>query len=381
MNKKYLSIILSTAALLMMTGCRKEIDLNDYLEIDTNGYDSAGTIDYELNVADIIEDNPEAFDLDSTDSMEALEVALKLDGTFSGKLDKSNNLSNGDKVNFTWDKNIDTNKLEKKYPVKFKYKNKTIKVDGLKETTKADPFEYIDVTFEGIAPNGKANINCRLSEIDVSLSPSADKKEGLSNGDIIKVKFENGSEDIMDSFLRYGIIPDSVEKEYTVSGLSSYAQKISDIPKESIDKMDTYAQDKLKARVAEKWSEKEQLLNVKLLGNYLLTPKFNNNSDTDNNILYFIYSIEAKNENTDAPFSYYYYTYYKNIINLDDGTCSVALDNAVAPQGSSSFGNLSGEAFHKGGSFYYTGYENLDTLFNKHVTSKIDKYNYESTVK
>lgn len=376
MNKKNLTILLSAAALLMFTGCRKEIDLNDYLEINTTGYDTAGTVQYELNIDDILKDNPEAFDLESVDSFQAIDVAVKLDDTFSGKLDKQKDLKNGDKVSFTWDKNIDTKKLEKKYPVKFKYKNKTIKVDGLKETQKADPFEYVDVTFEGISPNGKMNVNSRLSQLGVSLSPSADKTTGLKNGDTVKLSFGSDQLETKEAFLKNGIIPDAVEKEYTVSGLASYAEKLDDIPKETMDKMDKQAMDILESKTSS-WSAKK--LGTKLLGNYMLTPKFNDDFNDKNNYVYFIYSIEAQKDDSTPAFTYYYYTYYTNVMNLEDGTCSVDLSDAHIPE-ASFFWGVSGEGFKKD-DLCYEGFENLDSLFSKHVTAKIDKYNYESTVK
>lgn len=70
---------------------------------------------------------------------------------------------------------------------------------------------------------------------------------------------------------------------------------------------------------------------------------------------------------------------------LEDGTCSFDLGSITVPDGSAFFGTVSGEAFlvtaHDGKSYYYLGYDNLDSLFNKHVTAKIDRYNYETTVK
>lgn len=58
---------------------------------------------------------------------------------------------------------------------------------------------------------------------------------------------------------------------------------------------------------------------------------------------------------------------------LADGTCSVDLTNYDMPLGSGFFGRVSGEAFRKR-SYYYEGYEEIDSLFNNCVSANIEKY-------
>ena len=81
----------------------------------------------------------------------------------------------------------------------------------------------------------------------------------------------------------------------------------------------------------------------------------------------------------DEDFDYYSYCQFKNLIILKDGTCSVDLSDCTMPKGSTFFGRASGEAFSRGG-LGYTGYEELDSLFNNCVTKNIDKYEYETNV-
>lgn len=66
---------------------------------------------------------------------------------------------------------------------------------------------------------------------------------------------------------------------------------------------------------------------------------------------------------------------------LEDGTCSFDLSTATVPKGSVFFGVASGEIYWAADKIYFTGYGDLDSLFNKQVTSKIGEYKYESTVK
>ncbi|MBQ7782706.1 MAG: hypothetical protein IJ368_01925 [Oscillospiraceae bacterium] len=78
---------------------------------------------------------------------------------------------------------------------------------------------------------------------------------------------------------------------------------------------------------------------------------------------------------------YYYYTYYTDIMLLEDGTCSFDLGTATVPKGSVFFGIESGEVYWATDSIYFVGYGDIDSLFNKHITSMIGEYRYESTVK
>ncbi len=252
-------------------------------------------------------------------------------------------------------------------------------VSGLEQAEEFNPFDYITVTYEGFAPYGKLNISKNGENPVYGISYRADKADGLSNGDKVVVRAEAGS-DITEYCFGKGYAPSETEREFTVSGLASYATKLNLIPAEAMTKMDTHAQDVFKANVAKNWNDSgESLKDIKLIGNYFLIPKDSSISTNTYNYVYFIYKITAENSEKDSAFDYYYYSYYTNIILLDDGTCSFDLNDITVPEGSSFFGLVSGEAFSTG-EYYYKGYEDLDSLFNKHITAKIDKYQYESTV-
>lgn len=65
---------------------------------------------------------------------------------------------------------------------------------------------------------------------------------------------------------------------------------------------------------------------------------------------------------------------------LEDGTCSFDLSSATAPKGRVTFGVETGEVYWAADKIFFSGYGDLDSLFNKHVTAKIGEYKYESTV-
>ena len=387
MNKKFIAVAAMLAVPFAMTSCgRTTINLNDYISIDVTGYNTIGEAHANFDSETLIEANKEAFGLSEDADFEMLGVIYEIEEAIDGELDKENKLSNGDKVTFKWDES-GKETLEEKYKISLKYEDKVLDVAGLKEAEKFNPFDYVSVSYQGFAPNGEAIINVDDAIPVSNIYFTADKKSGLKTGDTIKITIGDDIEEVKDQCFVRGYIPVETEKEYTVTGLASYIQKLDEIPTDAYDKMDKHAQDVFKAHVAESWSDAEGLIDVKLVGNYLLTPKDPSIRTDTNNTLYYVYKVTAKDlrkKDKNAKFDYYYYSYYNDIILLEDGTCSFDLGSLKKPEGSMSWGSIFGEAFavksHDDKDYYYQGYEEIDSLFNKHVTAKIGEYNYESTV-
>ncbi|MDE6780652.1 MAG: hypothetical protein K2J40_04235 [Ruminococcus sp.] len=107
------------------------------------------------------------------------------------------------------------------------------------------------------------------------------------------------------------------------------------------------------------------------------------------NELYLVYKMSANvtglkrhgDGQTQETGTEEYYTFYRysDIVFLPDGTCSVDLSNGALTSNTieSDYGYYDLIAI-----FYnYKGYNDLDSMFNECVTQKIDRYNYESTIK
>ena len=359
--------------MFVLTSCgRTEINLNDYLSVTMTGYDTMGQASYTLDGETMLKDNAEAFGLDEKSTvLDAAKVWTDVSSYLHGDLDKTEDLSNGEVIHFKWE-NGDMSALEDSYKVKLVGTDYDITVSGLTDVQEVNPFEYVTVSFSGIAPNGQGSARSK-PDAPVNLNFQMSKESGLKNGDTVTVSvvYPNGDEMY---YKRNGYIFTETSKQYTVDKLDGYAEKIADIPADASGKMDSDAQDKFKAYVAYNWNNPDSLKEIKLLGNYFLTPKDSSAYIQDHNRLIFVYEIST----TDG-LSYYYYTTYKNIMLLADGTCSMNLNDSEVPSGSAFFGEVYGTAFRHN-DLVYVGYQNLDSLFNEQVTTQIGNYQYESTV-
>lgn len=393
MNKKKKRFAggLLLALCLCAAGCgNKKINLNDYVEIEFGGYETGGTADYKIDIDQLVEDNLETFGLDEDSSLMAVaSVYDALSGKLKGDLDKKDQLSNGDTVTFKW-KDFNGDSLKEKYSVVFQYSDITAEVSGLDVPEEFDPFDYIQVTYTGMAPNGSIVINQDTSSPVSGILFSADKTNGLRNGDKVMITAQS-TDSLKDYCLRKGYLPTEEEKEYVVEGLTSYAMTLDEIPQETKDKMIKQAEDTLSAEAAG-WEEGYSLKQMDLLGYYFLTLKEGFSTWNSNNLLYCVFKVTtnangypkngSRDEKATGEEVYYTYCCYKDIMLMPDGICSVDLSNSSLPDSYTSVvSQYEYYWFYDYRQFKYSGaYSDLDSMFNDCVAKQVESYNYESTV-
>jgi hypothetical protein len=242
------------------------INLNEYLVIDTDGYDGYGRASARVDWDAIDKKYGKKLKFTSKAEKEYeglldwVTPAELIAENVSGSFDKTSELSNGDEIIYTWSVE---DAISDYVSCKVKYKDYTYKVSDLTEVGTFDVFALVDVTFEGVAPSGYANID--YSGPDLSIYDfSIDKREGLSNGDTVVVSFDESR--IEQCIEKFGKIPETLEKSYTVSGLSSYLTTLSELSEDAISQMKGQAEDAFSAYVAKNWVESETLLNFTSIG-------------------------------------------------------------------------------------------------------------------
>lgn len=366
--KKILFTGIIMTFIFMLVGCgTKTYNLNDYVDYEISGYDGYGKISYDFDKDKLWSDIQRDLDLDNGIAQQVrngISECTKLD------VSNRNNLSNGDEVVLTFkQKSVDRfNEITDK--ISFTYIETVIPVVGLNEIEAFDPFDYISVSFAGAAPNGKVIITIDESRPEMEyVTVSANKTDGLSNGDTIEVTVAlSGS---IESFVnKFNRIINEAGKIYTVSDLASYASEINDIPDNIYKQMDQQLQDNFMAG-ASSWKN-VKTLSIKGVGNYLLTLKNEAESDT-NNYLYFVYKVIFSSDYID-DFTYYWFGYYSDVMVSEDGTCTINLDNyEVSKAKSNIFGN-SGDYLPVDSKHFVAGFEDIESLYKKHIEPKTDKF-------
>lgn len=267
---------------------------------------------------------------------------------------------------------------EEYFNVKLDYSDITYAVNGLEEVDSFNPFDYVEVSFSGISPNGAVTITPNYEQPEIQyVSFSADKNSGLKVGDTITVTASISG--TVDSFVeKFGVVLGKTEETYTIDNLACYISDIEDIPEDMYNKMDKQLKDTFNAHVASSWDNKDAVKEFEQIGNYLLTLK-DGMSGTPNNYLYFVYRLKITVEDG-SDFVYYWYGYYTDIMLLADGTCSVDLSGYIVSESSSSWGYNSGDYLPCDANHYVAGFADLDSFFNQHIVSKIEKYEYTQTI-
>ena len=368
-------VVVAIVALVVVKNQKKKVNINDYISVEYNGYETAGTAYVDFDETGFSEavikaqgkklKNVKSLDdldwSDLTDLMGSSNWDLIDSITFDVKPDSD--LSNGDVVTVTASWNED---YEKKAGVKILSKEQEFTVEGLEEVKEVDPFEDIEVTFSGTPPYVYPNWT-NNSEDDYLryLWFNFEDYDSLDVGDTVTLTVDESEENALANGYKFT----QTSKEYTVSGVDSYVTSAADISADNLDSMKNEATDALDAYFA---NNNSYIGNsgFSYEGSYYLVAK---NSDTwgDTNVLYLVFSTTVTSaENAFEPTVVYFPVKYTNIMALSDGS-----------QSFNTYGDIEGytELEYDDGWYNVEGYTDGAQMFNDLVvTQKVD-YTYEVT--
>jgi len=251
-------IVLLIVVLGIVTNSRRTINLNKYLTIEASGYDGYGKVTARINWSEINDKYGSKVKFTSRAKKEVgdfLDMVTPMDiiqESVHVVVKNDEDISNGDVITYTW--SVDSN-LSQYVKCKLKYKEDTYEVSGLEEIEEFDPFEDLEVTFSGMAPNGSVNLNYVGDELS-AYDFHSDSVNGLSNGDTITVSIEDGRAEYC--IKEYGKMPEKMEAKYEVQGLDSYVMSFSEIDGATLEEMQKQASDVFHAEVARDWNEEEE---------------------------------------------------------------------------------------------------------------------------
>lgn len=374
-----LGISVATIIAIFLLLGKKKINLNDYLEITTSGYEGCGNAIWDFDYSRFEDDYQDKLKFKGRDNnmMSAVEY---VEFWLSGSFNHNSELKNGDTVVFSWDEEILAS-LNEKYNYKFKGNEISTKVENLEEIGTFDVFQGIHIETCGFAPNATAKV-CKSEtahEASSMINYVLDKSTNLSNGDIITVTIESIMGDVNEFCAQnFGEVPATLTKQFKIDGLSSYVTSIEEIPDDMMNKMKSQVEENLQASIARTWNKNQSLEGVNYLGVYLLNRKeYDEYSFEGNNIVYLVYEVNVhedySSKGIDNHYTYYYCASFSNLIILEDGTSSVDLSSII---GCSNVILRSLNTSPYSTMLFYKGYEDLDSLFDNCVTTHIDNYTY-----
>jgi hypothetical protein len=383
-------VVVAIIAIVAIKSIKPKINLNDYVVVEFDGYDTRGTakvsFDKEAFTAAYAKKIKFNGVLSESDRYELKNGSsycdLLLEYCVDDDLDFDSRLSNGDTVTLVWD--CDDEKALSEYGVKLSHEDTEYEVSGLKAVKEVDPFEDLTIEYSGISPSGYVNriTNNSTNEYIKDAYYYTNNGNNLSDGDeiTVSVSLSWGEDYYLEN---YGVVFTSMEKNYTVEGLGNYVSSIDELTDDAITSMKKQAQDTLTAYAANTWRTGQVLGDMEYLGLYLLTPKSSDYS-TDNNQVILVFKVTANDSiddyNVYNESTYYYTTTFYNLVAMPDGTVTVDLTRYSTPNDNFSRVVQYGERSWEYYTYYYYGYETFDTMFNKSVTAKVEKYNYVSNV-
>ena len=378
-----LLVIIGLVVFLILWNNRiTKIDLNEFAKFEYSGYDTIGKATLEYDYDKLLEKyrkdiryTKEGKIIYSGDysADEAFENIIR-NSIRSGRT-VAQGLKNGDTVDYEYSNSL-VSKLTEYFKLEITERKFTGTVSGLDEAKIIDVFDGLEIEYKGVAPY--AYITSIKSNNEYNIRFRADKYEQLSNGDTITITTTRGDDLSRYLLEHYGVLPKEQSKTITVSGLGTYIMNPEEISSEFMAKLQTQADATNNAYLASALTDNdESLVSATCVGYYFLKNKSSSNSSTNNqmifvykNVVHNTHSYNKKTYSKDNMFLSF--CYINNLTVLPDGSSSVDLSSFRMYQNKSiKFSSTTGYR-----SWYYYGFEDIDSLKNQAVTRYIDRYDY-----
>ena len=351
------------------------VNLDDYIIVDFTGTDGYGNASVSFNKGKFEDDWADKLQFTGAQGQDyyynaADYLSSALYGCYS--LDKSSNLSNGNKVKIKWDiSNSKKEDIARNVKCELQYSAKEFTVEGLDEMQTVDVFEGINVAFDGQEPDGVAAVE---GYGKYNLEYNIDKPDGLSNGEEVKVTASASGYDNIDDYLAeyYQVKSEATEKSFTVDGLPEAVDTVAKIPADALASMKKETEDFIMSDTAK---DDFTLKNYEYVGAIMLNPKNYSDWSYDTRETYIVYKVNITVNGTkdDKPVKTEasYYTFYKfGEMTIVDGTASYDI-NGEPSSNYINFDNVWSEL---------RGYEDYPSLFNRVVTQNLADYTYDTDI-
>lgn len=296
----------------------KTIDLNNFVTISTEGYEGYGEAKYEINSDALYKEFVDKYKLNKSDSdlqntvvsitdglgltdMACAEAFLMQLGSYS--LSKKEDLSNGDKIVFSWDTLNSNNgeaikqRLRDWFSINVEYSDINYDVIGLKPTVKDDPFKEIEFSFNGVSGTNDCSL-IPVSSNDYAFS--LEEHGPYNNGDKITIKANPSIYPNMKEFTKKtGKEMDPETRQIEISGLHTLITQLDQIPEDYYRMLVDYANTQVGAYVSQMiangdWYGKQDVFDTHFdYSSPILSKEYLLSSQNDaKNELIFLYRVD-----------------------------------------------------------------------------------------
>jgi hypothetical protein len=317
---------------------KKKVDLNDCYTVTFSGYDTVGEASANIDMdkfnkavlkaqgkkvpddqSEISQNNLQ--DIADNLTLENIQNGLvnySLAESIKANVTPSENLKNGDTVTVTYSFDEE---LAKQNGIRFVAEDQTYTVSGLSEIKEVDPFDNIEVTYTGIAPNATLVLNnTATDEYLSSISYTADKEEGINVGDTITVTLDADENEALHQGYRFT----QTSKTYTCDKADHYIMSLGEITPETLSKLQASATENLD----------EYILKYPITGSgwtyegaYLVMAKEILDTNPKNGIIFVYSNTVSSTTNMFTPFNCYFIVVYPDLIENANGEQSANLEN------------------------------------------------------
>lgn len=344
---------------------KKTINLEDYVKIEFSGYNTKGTARIDFDEEQFTKDvMAVAKNVNQEDSWKSLVDYYLLKESCSMDLDKSTELSNGDKVTLTFTYN---NSNLKAYGIKFKGDKVTEKVKGLDDLKTVDPFEDIDVEFSGVDGEVTAEVvNNSKDDYLKHVSYSLDKNTNIKIGDKVTVKVDVSEETAENNGFKFK----ETQKTFTCENADKYVETLSQIDEKSLEEFQKQSIDIINSELGTDTDFVMGELNFE--GMYLLNSKDPEGSWSAPNALYVVYSTtitNAEGVESFSPQTVYLPVSYDTVLVTEDGSITSDLQDGTLI---SKYNSIEGTWLA-----CYNGYFSGTEMYNDIIKSNLAEYTYE----
>ncbi len=402
---------LAVAAFFLFGMKKTEVNLNDYLEVEFEGYDGIGTVktsfdsdkfvkDYKevikpsKNIEELVKEDKELKHLLSDgdynlekerDVCEFFVAAYTSKGAFkeSKKTDLTK-LSNGDVLEYKWNietKNMDTDELielaSKAFGIELTAEDTEYTVEGLKEVERFDPFEEVEIEYSGKAPNAYASIKSYPTDngLYYNLSDNSD----LSNGDEITITANYSSLTEEEYIEEYKRIPDPMEKKITVEGVDEFVTSATDITDSDIEDVKEMAENRIQ-EFCKNFSKEVSLSSAAFEGAYFMSNTEESSWNSVNKLCMaykLTVDVDFENNDYDDTIEFYYPVVYVDVVRKGTGELFIEEYNVETTYDYVTFKEYYGPKSYNYENFYFYGYESMDELLDEMVYKNNDRYSID----